>query len=294
MDNRLVLGKIHIVEWLNENDRLTGCKVFKEIEPLGKASDPPVEVVYHPIATAGELLGLLHALGEEYRREHRTPLLHLETHGAKEGIVARGEEIGWRYLAGELVPLNRLTGLNLVVVLAACKGFYGAEMLRPNFGPAPFLGLFGPNRDVTDHELLLGSVAFYGAIFRWLDGDKAIRAMNDIVDPTQETFWHISAETAFMIAYQNYLETQGSPEALASQGDRIAQRVVARIEAQRGAPVSPEEVEALRRQAQTLAVNHDAHFARERQRFFYIDEFPENDRRFDFTLDDCQPQVGSR
>ena len=290
MDNRLVLGKVHIVEWLNEDDRRTGHEVFQEIELLGKASDPPVEVLYHPIATAGELAGLLHALADEYRRDRRTPLLHLETHGAKDGIEARGEAIDWRDLAAALVPLNRLTGLNLVVVLAACEGFYGTAMLRPNFGQAPFRGLIGPNREVSDRELLQGSVAFYGTIFRRLDGDRAIRAMNDIVDPSQETFWHISAETVFVLAYRNYLERQGSPDAIASRADGIAQRVAARIEAQRGAPVSPEEVEALCRQAQTLVANHDDHFAIERRRFFYIDEFPENDRRFDFTLDDCRPR----
>ena len=91
-----------------------------------------------------------------------------------------------------------------------------------------------------------------------------------------------------MLAYRNYLEIQGSPEAIASRADGIAQRVAARIEAQRGAPVSSEEVEALRRQAQTLVASHDAHFAVERRRFFYIDEFPDNHRRFDFTLDDCR------
>lgn len=37
--------------------------------------------------------------------------------------------------------------------------------------------------------------------------------------------------------------------------------------------------------------NHDAHFDIERRRFFYIDEFPENDRRFDFTLDDLPTLV---
>ena len=134
MDNRLVLGKVHIVEWLNDQDRKTGREIFDEIEPLGKASDPPVEAAYHPIATAGQLLGLLHALEEEYQRERGTPLLHLETHGAKEGIEARGETVSWGALAAALVPLNRLTGLNLVVLLAACEGFYGTAMLRPILG----------------------------------------------------------------------------------------------------------------------------------------------------------------
>jgi hypothetical protein len=282
---------VHIVEWVNEDDRQTGHEVFAEIEPLGKGCEPQVPVAYHPISTAGELLGLLHALEQEYAREPRKPVLHLETHGAKDGIEARGETISWRDLAGALVPLNRATRLNLVVILAACEGFYGTTMLRPNLGQAPFRGLIGPNRKVSDRELLRGSVAFYGTLFRRLDGDRAIKAMNDVVDPTHETFWHVSAETAFMLAYRSYLETQSSPEAVASRADGIAQRVAARIEAHRGVPVSPDEVEALRRQAQTLIAKHDAydHFAIERRRFFYIDEFPENDRRFDFTRDDCLP-----
>jgi hypothetical protein len=188
-----------------------------------------------------------------------------------------------------LVPLNRLTGLNLVVVLAACEGFYGTAMLRPNFGQAPFRGLIGPNREVSPSELLRGLVAFFGTVFSRQDGDRAMRAMNGIVDQGEDTFWHISAETVFMLAYQDYLETQGSPAAIASRADGIAKRVAARIEAQRSASVSPEEIDALRRQALALVANHDAHFAAERRRFFYIDEFPENDRRFDFTLDDCRP-----
>ena len=111
-------------------------------------------------------------------------------------------------------------------------------MLRPNFGQAPFRGLIGPNREVSDRELLQGSVAFYGTMFRRLDGDRAIRAMNDIVDPSQEAFWHISAETVFMLAYRKYLERHCSPDAIASRADGIAQRVAARIEAQRHAGAS--------------------------------------------------------
>jgi hypothetical protein len=38
--------------------------------------------------------------------------------------------------------------MNLVVNLAACWGFHGTTMLRPNLGPAPFRGLIGPNRKV--------------------------------------------------------------------------------------------------------------------------------------------------
>ena len=72
MDNRLTLGKVHIVEWLNPGDDDTGRKLFADLRPLGLAANPQVEVDFHEIATAGELLGLLLFFTEEYRRERRT------------------------------------------------------------------------------------------------------------------------------------------------------------------------------------------------------------------------------
>jgi hypothetical protein len=36
-------------------------------------------------------------------------------------------------------------------------------------------------------------------------------------------------------------------------------------------------------------LNHEARFEFEWRQFFYIDEFPENAERFDFTIDDCRP-----
>lgn len=109
MDNRLTLGKVHIVEWLNPGDDRTGWKLFNDLQPLGIKSDPQVEVDFHRIETAGELLGLLQAFTEDYRGGRGTPLLHLETHGEQDGIGARGQELSGRDLAEALAPLNRLT-----------------------------------------------------------------------------------------------------------------------------------------------------------------------------------------
>jgi hypothetical protein len=90
VDNRLVLGRAHIVEWLNPGDEDTGRKLFDELQPMGAAFDPKVEVDFHRIDTAGELLGLLLVFTEQYRAERRTPLLHLETHSTQDGLSARG------------------------------------------------------------------------------------------------------------------------------------------------------------------------------------------------------------
>jgi hypothetical protein len=74
--NRLVLGRVHIVEWLNPGDDGTGRKLFDELLQIGAAAEPKVEVEFHRVDTAGQLLGLLLVFTEQYRAEKRTPILH--------------------------------------------------------------------------------------------------------------------------------------------------------------------------------------------------------------------------
>ena len=50
-----------------------------------------------------------------------------------------------------------------------------------------------------------------------------------------------------------------------------------------------EEVAGWRERARALLLNHEACFDLEWRKFFYIDEFPENAKRFDVTIDDCRP-----
>lgn len=58
---------------------------------------------------------------------------------------------------------------------------------------------------------------------------------------------------------------------------------------QRGAAVPAEEIAEWRERTRAFLLNHEARFDLEWRKFFYIDEFPENAKRFDFTLDDCRP-----
>lgn len=159
MDNRLVLGRVHIVEWLNPGDDDTGRKLFQELLPIGAAFDPKVEVDFHRIDTAGELLGLLLVFTEQYPAEKRTPLLHLETNSTHDGLSARDQEVLWRDFAEVSVPPNHATGLNLVVNLAA-----GASTARQRcariWGPR----LSGDNRPESEGLRVRGAKALLGVL----------------------------------------------------------------------------------------------------------------------------------
>ena len=110
------------------------------------------------------------------------------------------------------------------------------------------------------------------------------------VDAEEESFWNESAELGFKLAFQGYLvHGEGSPEGATVRADAFAIRRAARVAVQRGAPVPVEEVAQWREQTRAFLLNHEARFDLEWRKFFYIDEFPENAARFDFTIDDCRP-----
>jgi hypothetical protein len=288
MDNRLTLGKVHIVEWLRPGDMRTGKDLYDELEPLGIVSKPPVEVAFNRIHTRDEFLGLLRDFKEEFANTGRTPLLHIETHGNQDGIGA-DEGIGWVELAEELIAFNHLTRLNLVVIFAACEGFYGAKMLQPNRRASACRGLIGPNRQVKTGELADGCLAFYRTIFAKHDGDAALLAMNNAVDTNRETFWLLSAEEAFKIVNRGYFEERCSPEALAARVDAMLARLSVRFRVKFGTEPSQELVNAWRRDADAGLSDHKGLFEKLRLDFFFINDYPENDERFDIKFEDCWP-----
>ena len=289
MDNRLTFGVIHIVEWLPPGDLHTGRELFDELQPMGDLSRPPVDVDFRAVSTRTEFLELLQSFEAEFRRTGRIPVLHVETHGSADGIGASEEEgILWRELMDALIPLNRATAVNLVVILAACEGLWGIQMLQLDRRAAAFRGLIGPNRQLEAGQLQRGCLAFYRAVFRQGNGDEALRAMND--EFQEEIFWLVSPETAFKQVYRNYLKQQCSPEAL----ERRAAAVAANIGRRRRADGLPgrykAEIERDREISRRYLSDHRARFEELRREFFFIDEYPDNARRFDFTFDDCQPE----
>jgi len=291
MDNKLTLGTVHIVEWLRPGDARTGWELFDELEPLGIASRPEVQVKFWRAVTRDDFLNLLRTFEDEFRASARTPLLHIETHGNVDGIgVSHDEGINWPDLMEVLVAFNRLTRLNLVVILAACEGFWGVQMLQLDRRAAAFRGLIGPNRAVRTREMSDGCMAFYRTLFGQLNGDTALKAVNDAVNPAEKTFWIISAETAFKTVYQGYLDKQCTPEAIEKRVETIVANIGARLRAE-GRPARFNwEIERNRETARKHLSDHRARFEEMRREFFFIDLYPENAERFDFTFEDCQPR----
>ena len=292
-DDVLRFGKIEIIEWLQPGEMKTGRALFDEVEPMGIVSTPTVGTQYRQVSTRAEFLAALRAIENEFRATGKLPLLHIETHGSLVGIgVSEREGIDFAELMEEFIPLNRMSGLRLIVVLAACEGIWGMKMLQPARGAAAFRALIGPERKLFPEQLAKGCQAFYRGLFSLpADGNQAFRAMNDAIDPTKPTFFAISAESGLKMVFRGYLKEICTPGEI----DRRVDAMEAEALQQRRLGGLPDMFLKDRQRAKRLLrerlLDHRSHFERIRRDFFFIDQCPENDERFDVKFEDCKPPV---
>ena len=287
MDNRLTLGTVYIIEWLRPGDGRPGEELFGEIEPLGLVSEPEMPCRFWKVSTREEFVRLIPIIEEEFKSTRRIPLLHVETHGDANGIGPSAQDgINWPDFMELLIPLNKLTGLNLVVLLAACEGFWGIQMLQPAREAAAFRGLIGPNRQLSTPDMSRACLAFYRTVFEQRDGDAALKAMNDALDPARPTFWISSPEEAFRIVFKNYLQEKCTPDAIEQRVDKVIEGIRERRRAEGAHGLYKWEIAALREKTHQRLADHRSRFEQMYRDFFFINEFPENAQRFDLKFED--------
>ena len=227
MENRLSFSKIHITEWLwkinpntGEPDRRTGHETYRELKAILTETGSRMQAVLHRVGSRAAFLSRLKRIEQDFKTSRKVPLLQIETHGDGDGIGLTDDDgLSWPELMEALTPLNVATGVRLPVVLASCHGIWGIKMAQP-MERAPFMALLGPNRRVSPGEVVRGMRAFYRGVFEHNDGNRAMRMLNDIVDPDKVTFGIFNCEKLFTDVWNRYLAEAVSAAARGRGGDR--------------------------------------------------------------------------
>jgi hypothetical protein len=279
MDTALNFNTVHIIEWLKSSDRRTGWNLYRELEPI---TPLVVSLKYWSVLTRDEFIALLRSFVTDIRENGRLPILQIETHGNAQGIgISEEQSILWRNLMDELIPINEAMRLNLFVILACCEGVWGIQMLQP-IERAAFRAMIGPNRTLTDNEVQKASIKFFQTMFEDRSAVNGFRAMNDVIDPQRMTFSVVTAEMAFRGVYQEYLKNHCTEEQLAAREERIAAQMEP-LERDRGS--SEEQLNQSRMKLQMFLRDHRLHFEDMRRKFFFVDQYPENDLRFNISFE---------
>lgn len=287
MDSSLYFGKIHILEWLPTGDLRTGWSLFNELEPIGLASTPRVDVSFVRIQSREEFIESLRTIAADFVNSGMLPLLHIETHGSQFGIGSETDGLTWPELMSHLIPLNQLTGLRLWVFLAACEGIWGLKMAQP-VERAAFLALLGPNRPIKAGQLEVAVQRFYRAVFLDGNGNAAIESMNATLLPEPPAFGIVNAESLFSQVWQAYLTEECTEPRLSQRIEAIVARNVAGFRAEHGTEMPAAGMAQLRTLVRRHVESVDEQFSERRRHFFFLDLHPQNEDRFPVSIESCR------
>lgn len=196
LNPRLQLSGIEIIDSLKSTERPTAKTLYSAVETICK--DKPGAICnYRYTHSPVDVLDAIVAIRDDVLRTGKFPCLHIEAHGAPEGIkLADDNWLTWEELRPYLSALNCATRLNLVVTMAACKGAH-LDTLFALGERAPALVMIGPMWDIDDGPLERAMVAFYSSAFTKGDGTRAWRSMNGMVDSDKLMFDVRHAEVRF-------------------------------------------------------------------------------------------------
>jgi hypothetical protein len=127
--------------------------------------------------------------------------------------------------------------------------------------------------------------SFYRGVFEHNDGNRAMRMLNDIVDPDKATFGIYNCEKLFTDVWNGYFEQTATEQQVEERVDVL----VARARAERS-ELPREEVARIRAFARDYILDHPARFEESRRHFFMIDLYPENAARFNLVAAPAEPE----
>ena len=276
------VSAVYVIELLDPRDHQTGSALYEGvIHPQLSERGLLSRLVRVPTNSA--LVPALQVVLAECREHALRPILHLETHGSREGLGNNATSpVTWATIVPVLRDLNRCSKFNLVVTLAACHGASLVAVLDVN-EPAPLLGLIGPACQILPSTIEAGFSAFYRVLIQTLDLDAAFASLQ-ACDALLPEAWHFySAEWYFELAYGYFIEHHlgsgglGELERFVVKGARRRHRREGRLtKGLRGAVRN-----RIRGDQSTL-------FEEAKARFFMLGEFPDHACRFPVTEAGCR------
>ena len=281
-------SSVYVIEFLKDGDLKTGRDLYEScILPLGQIKGNLYTNLTQP-KSKSEFFNVLSKIEDDCAANSRAPILHLEAHGNDNGIAndniieSADQIITWSELKPFLCHLNEISGLNLLVVMAACDGFNLTKVVQLT-DRAPVWGIIGPQMNVEAGHILDGFKEFYIELFESYDGRKALNKLNNSLDVKDWHFKFLNAEFFFLYVYKNYLETLCTEDALIKRAQKIVK------EGGAGRPLnSILESQMIEYFYKLLNSTQETYFESHKRHFFMMDMFEGYDQRFQITFDQCK------
>lgn len=265
--------KVWVVESLPDGELKTGRRLVEGNLAEATRRFPDLELAFETPSNREDFLNVLDRVYTECVATGKFPLLHIECHGCPGGLqMASGEVVNWSEIREHFININSACRLNLVIVLAACHGVHVLN-LATKLDRAPFWAAIATEKEVTAGHIQAGFEAFYKELFKELNGDAAIAALNH--QDANRVYHFFSIKGFFLKAYREYY-------AMACRGRGQRDRIEDLVSQAMGNPhiASNVGVTKVRRLVKEQFRNHKEDFERMVHSYFMIDLYPENAKRF--------------
>lgn len=173
----IIMHRIIVVEFLNDNDTPTGYNLYNDVLKYKTSKTIPIHPEYYKAKSKEEFTKILKDIADSHS-DGEIITLDIESHGGIYGIGLNGEIVSWEELFELTRPINIACGGLLVIMLSMCFGLSHLLGIKPN-GRAPFLAIVASNREMYPTELYESFCEFFDKYESPLSFHKSIEKLND-------------------------------------------------------------------------------------------------------------------
>lgn len=264
---------IYVIQSLDVRELSTGRTLFVDkLEPLCNQN----EVGSSYCEVSGKL-GLLRSIREIWRECETNsifPIIHIECHGNREGLVVSNlEAILW----SEIVPLfrgiNRACNNNLLLVMPICHGYEAIRESSSIKDICPFCTFIGPKSTVTAGEIWNDFPMFYELLFQSGDIDSAFHQLTD-------GYGVYKCEKVFLDCMVRYINEHCRGKPKRRRLERLLTELLENLDSRNAS------ITELRKKMKELLQIENQDLDIYRRRFLMLD-IPGNEGRFSASIEDA-------
>lgn len=212
-DRTLKFNKVFVLDCLPNNPKSTAKELYDDCLVHYKSKEIDVQLI--KIASKEQLLDLLDEICYDVKYGIY-PILHFECHGSIK-LIQIGENvfIYWYELQQYLININKATGNNLIITMAACFGIHLIETVDAN-ECAPFSILIGPDNSIDERLLLKCFMEFYTRFFHNSKLFQGYNNSNTILSESncKVRFQIFSSEIFFYNVFCKYINESCNPSSI--------------------------------------------------------------------------------
>ena len=219
MIRKFEFNQIYVIESLPSYEVATGTSLFNDLIARRTTEISYLQSQLLTVSNKQEFYKVLTDIQQNCSTAvSNSPLLHLEMHGSKDGLVlASGETVPWVDLANAIRHINKATGHNTLISLATCHGAFFLSAISPS-QPAPCFAFIGSAEILYVPDIVESFHSFFDHILREANPQNinlalAVEILNRSITAGRK-FHLLGSEAIFNLVMDEYESTLWKPGGL--------------------------------------------------------------------------------